>query len=581
MVDASMPNCAVDFHPGAYTMDKRRILGRMSAGKGFLSGFVRHSGVDTFYCHCQQLEHFSQFTALVTGLGRSDTPVRWIPHHAVEGLHEPGCLYHPDPKFSEAIWRRRFAGQRAYSLCGVNHTVCSAGVMESIGALMVAPVQPWDALICTSQASKDAIEHLLDHWGQYLAVRLKAQPECPIQLPVIPLGVDCDAYEKTAGWAESRGEMRRKMKVEEGDLVALYVGRLTYHAKAHPLPMYVALEAASRRTGKKVHLIEAGWFPTREFQAEFAEAARRWCPSVRIHFVDGRGPDLPSVWQAADLFVSLPDNIQETFGLTPIEAMASGLPQVVSDWNGYRETVRHGIDGFRVPTAMPPGGTGAELARRHYFGQEAYHEYTGCAGLSTAVDVPKCVEALTQLIGNDALRRTMAEAGQRRAREVFDWAVILRAYQELWRELADRRAGAEEWTAGYANSHAHPLHADPFAVFAGYPSMVLGPDSRVSLAPGPGGSRMKQLLEIPMMNFAKVLMASPQECEAVLRRLGEGVCRVADLLEDVAEEQHGKILRTLGWLAKADLIRIEDLAVTPENGGQDAPLGEPSADPAP
>ena len=31
------------------------------------------------------------------------------------------------------------------------------------------------------------------------------------------------------------------------------------------------------------------------------------------------------------MFVSLSDNIQETFGLTPIEGMASGLPLIVSD----------------------------------------------------------------------------------------------------------------------------------------------------------------------------------------------------------------------------------------------------------
>ncbi|MBI3542646.1 MAG: glycosyltransferase, partial [Deltaproteobacteria bacterium] len=68
-----------------------------------------------------------------------------------------------------------------------------------------------------------------------------------------------------------------------------------------------------------------------------------------------------AVWQAADIFCSLADNVQETFGLTPLEAMAAGLPQVVSDWNGYRDTVRHGVDGFRVPAfpAVERDPTGA------------------------------------------------------------------------------------------------------------------------------------------------------------------------------------------------------------------------------
>ena len=49
-------------------------------------------------------------------------------------------------------------------------------------------------------------------------------------------------------------------------------------------------------------------------------------------FLDGREPEIRiNIWSAADIFISLSDNIQETFGLTPIEAMANGLPAIVSD----------------------------------------------------------------------------------------------------------------------------------------------------------------------------------------------------------------------------------------------------------
>ena len=72
------------------------------------------------------------------------------------------------------------------------------------------------------------------------------------------------------------------------------------------------------------------------------------------------------MWSAADVFTSLSDNIQESFGLTPIEAMASGLPVLVSDWDGYRDTVTHGAEGLVVPTVMPPAGSETPpTARRH------------------------------------------------------------------------------------------------------------------------------------------------------------------------------------------------------------------------
>ena len=58
-------------------------------------------------------------------------------------------------------------------------------------------------------------------------------------------------------------------------------------------------------------------------------------------------------WAAADVFISLADNAQEAFGLTPLEAMAASLPCIVSDWNGYRDTVRDGVDGDLIPAMMP------------------------------------------------------------------------------------------------------------------------------------------------------------------------------------------------------------------------------------
>ena len=44
---------------------------------------------------------------------------------------------------------------------------------------------------------------------------------------------------------------------------------------------------------------------------------------------------------AANIFISLSDNIQETFGLTVIEAMAAELPCIVSDWNGYKDLIKN------------------------------------------------------------------------------------------------------------------------------------------------------------------------------------------------------------------------------------------------
>ena len=86
--------------------------------------------------------------------------------------------------------------------------------------------------------------------------------------------------------------------------------------------------------------------------------------SIPVSIVNGMDPELRfGVWQAADVFTSLSDSIQETFGLVILEAMASGLPVVASDWDGYRDLVIDGVTGFLVPTYMVRGATEDATAR--------------------------------------------------------------------------------------------------------------------------------------------------------------------------------------------------------------------------
>jgi starch synthase len=89
---------------------------------------------------------------------------------------------------------------------------------------------------------------------------------------------------------------------------------------------------------------------------------------------------------------------QETFGLTPIEAMAAGIPPVVSDWDGCGDTVRTGIDGFRIPTLSVPPETGEDIADRYDWGLDSYDFYMFHGSQLVAVDVDAAAEAYRKLI---------------------------------------------------------------------------------------------------------------------------------------------------------------------------------------
>ena len=135
---------------------------------------------------------------------------------------------------------------------------------------------------------------------------------------------------------------------------------------------------------------------------------------MRLTIVDGTDPETRyGVWRAADIFTSLSDNIQETFGLVIIEAMSCGLPVVASDWNGYRDLVVDGETGFLVPTTMFKGAT-VDSTVRFLLGVISYDRFLGECNQTTSIDNVAAAQAFTRLISDRSLRERMSAAARKR-----------------------------------------------------------------------------------------------------------------------------------------------------------------------
>jgi hypothetical protein len=364
--------------------------------------------------------------------------------------------------------------------------------------------------------------------------------------------VDCRA---TQFREDARRTWRQKLGIAPEDIVLLFVGRLSFHGKAHPLPMYRAAELAQAKTGARLHLIQAGWFGNQAIEKAFRDGLQEFCPSISAHFVDGTDPQIrQEIWSAADIFMSLSDNIQETFGLTPIEAMAASLPIIATDWDGYRESITHGEQGFLVPTLMPPAPYGEDLAAAYAADSISYDHYIGYSCQFVAVDIPATRDALVTLIEKPELRRAMGEAGCIRA-SAYDWSVIIPAYQELWAELAARRGAAVIAERPNTYRPIQPSRPDPFHMFGHYPTQLVLPDTIFALESD--SPDLDKMTASALVSYGGRAQPDRGIINLLLERLARGPAAAQMLVDQLRVEQQAAGYRALAWLAKLGILRWE------------------------
>ena len=146
-------------------------------------------------------------------------------------------------------------------------------------------------------------------------------------------GVDTELFTP----ARRSEEVRRRL-APGADRVLIYVGRLAAEKRVN-----VVLDAFLRVKevlGPGTALVFVGDGP--------AGGKLRARAPEGVHFTGFlRGVELAEAYAAADVFVFASDT--ETFGNVCLEALASGLPAVVADKGGVRETVVPGRTGIRVP----------------------------------------------------------------------------------------------------------------------------------------------------------------------------------------------------------------------------------------
>ncbi len=548
----NLANAAIFYASDGYKPEQKGINGRRVAGESFLRGFLQHATVDEFVFvtkssgEIEEIKHFYEKAKIPKRL-RVAALLRPQEIAPVE------TLYYPAANFAAEAWRRADHGSSAWAICGLTHTTSTQAIMQGFFDLRMAPVMEWDAVICTSRAVRGAVATQMDLIDGYIAKRFGTQPPPRPMLPVIPLGVHSGNFARNPA---ARAILRAQLGAAETDVVFSTVARLSPHEKFDPIPIFIAMQAAVANlpAGVKMHVVMCGQFRQAYAREVFEKGAARLMPDVGFLLLDGAKPETPQqALSGADVFLFMIDNIQEAFGLAPIEGMAAGLPVLGSDWDGLKDTISADA-GLRVKSRLLGPQHMANESLRLQGGIDSFTQYSAAVSAMTELDMADMTAKIVALASNPDLRARLGQGALARAKNTYDWSVVIPQMQELWGEQAARKTFASA-KALRIPGFALPIAPSPSLLFASYPSEVaqLGAD-RFTAPDRTGQVGLEEMLTLRNYAGLNHIFTQPPRIAAVYSAVVGG----DDTVQAIAKTAQMPVMmveRTLMWLLKYDFVR--------------------------
>ncbi len=198
-----------------------------------------------------------------------------------------------------------------------------------------------------------------------VARELEAHYGCsPDRIRVVYPGVDPGLFRTPPG---ARDQLRRELGLAEDDRALLFVGT-PFKGLATLLQ---ALDPVA--AGRKARLLVVGGGDPALYHRNIGPG-RDW-----VRFL-GYRRDLARLYAAADMFVF--PSFYDTFGLVVLEAMAAGLPVLVSVEAGVHEIIADGVEGLHLRRPAEPEALRSDLL--HALADEDLRHQLSRAGVARA-----------------------------------------------------------------------------------------------------------------------------------------------------------------------------------------------------
>jgi len=229
--------------------------------------------------------------------------------------------------------------------------------------------------------------------------------------------------------------------------------------------------------------------------------------------------------------------------------MASGLPVICSEFNGYRELVDHDQTGLLVPTTWSETvpaylrdiqGLLLDSPARLYHGQ------------MLAVDLDSMEAAFRKLVTEPDLRSAMGTRA-RTAVQRYTWPRIIAEYEALWAELGDvARASSLPDDADSS------LVFDPSRAYSHYAAQLLGASTVIAATETGESARQNPAV---LVRYEDVQACLSTELERwILDAVASGAQAVGNLREGAGaalSATPGQVDFHVLWLLKHGALRVQ------------------------
>ena len=163
----------------------------------------------------------------------------------------------------------------------------------------------------------------------------------PGQWQVVHPGVEVTRF-STPDRAACRADIRKRYNIGASDMLLLFVG-MNFEVKGLDSIIAALAKARATRPEAGIKLLVVG----RGDQGKYHKLAQSRGIADAVIFAGTQVAELERYYRASDVFIML--SMFDTFGMVVLEAMAAGLPVIVSPNVGAKDLVKDDTNGYILP----------------------------------------------------------------------------------------------------------------------------------------------------------------------------------------------------------------------------------------